>query len=277
MSALGIDTDRFVGVFDASFFPARPLPRRRRRRPDLVDPGLPVRAQRRADRGRRAGPHRRAVRPDRRGTGARRDARDRPRARSCRRARPAILPSATAGRRRSRTGARRCALRRGVRPIAEAEEYIAETEALIADLRAEHGDAHRRHDGDRDEEHPRRRTRSTPSAARTESGVLGTILLSELGFQAPPAAGRGDGRRVRLDRRCRPRTSTSSTATCCSSRSARARGRYEDEPAVGHTAGRAGRRRGRGRQPLGVRRRGRRPRRARRHRAPPLDDLAAAR
>jgi ABC-type Fe3+-hydroxamate transport system substrate-binding protein len=67
----------------------------------------------------------------------------------------------------------------------EAEAYIVETEAELADLRADHGaviDATTATE-----------MKSTPDfvainalSSALESGVLGTILLSELGFQAPP-------------------------------------------------------------------------------------------
>lgn len=69
---------------------------------------------------------------------------------------------------------------------AEAEEYIAGTEADIAAVRDEHGELI--------DSISATEIKSTPDfvavnmlASAGESGVLGTILMSELGFTAPPA------------------------------------------------------------------------------------------
>ncbi|PZF83821.1 ABC transporter substrate-binding protein [Jiangella anatolica] len=67
----------------------------------------------------------------------------------------------------------------------EAEAYIAESERLLADLRDEHADAIASTTVTEAKSTPDSMAINALSTAG-ESGVLGTILLSELGFTAPP-------------------------------------------------------------------------------------------
>jgi iron complex transport system substrate-binding protein len=185
LRALGIDTDRFVGVFDASYFPDDHYLADVLGRDDLVDPGFqfdPNLEQLAAaepdlivapfdqidgapalDEMRRIAPV--LVVPTS-------DTRD-----------PAVRYGGTASFQDWRTTLR--AYGALFEADAAAEAYIAETEATIADLRAEHGELIDATTATEMKSTPDGYTINALSSAR-ESGVLGTILLSELGFQTPP-------------------------------------------------------------------------------------------
>jgi ABC-type Fe3+-hydroxamate transport system substrate-binding protein len=66
-----------------------------------------------------------------------------------------------------------------------AEEYIAETDQRLADLEEEHGDLIASITATEAKSTPDYMAINALASAKT-SGVLGTILMSELGFQPPP-------------------------------------------------------------------------------------------
>ena len=185
MSALGVDTDRFVGVFDASYFPADHYLADVVGRDDLVDPGFQWDAN--VELIAAAEPDL-IVAPFDQIDGApaleamgeiapvlvvpTSDTRD-----------PAVRFGGTASFQDWRSTLR--AFGAVLDRSAEAEAYIAETEAMIADLRAQYGDLI--------DASTATEMKSTPDgyvinalSSAMDSGVLGTIVLSELGFSTPP-------------------------------------------------------------------------------------------
>ena len=185
MSALGIDTDRFVGVFDASFFPDDHYLADVVGRDDLVDPGFQFEPN--IEQIAAAEPDLIVVPFDQIDGSPALDAmgeiapvlivptsetRD-----------PAVRYGGTASFQDWRTTLRAYGTAFDMAPAAEA--YIADTEALIADLRAEHGELIDTSTATEMKSTPDGYTINALSSA-AESGVLGTILLSELGFQTPP-------------------------------------------------------------------------------------------
>ena len=186
MSALGMDTAAFIGVFGADFFDDDHYLAEVLRRPDLVDPGFAFEANLEALA---------AAEPDliiapfdqidgAPGLDAMRQIAPVLIVPTSETADPGVRHGGAASFQDWRTTMRHygAVLDRSD----EAEAYIAETEADVAALRADHGpliDA----------------TTATEMKSTTdfvainalssalESGVLGTILLSELGFQPPPA------------------------------------------------------------------------------------------
>ncbi len=218
--ALGIDTDRFVGVFGAEFFAAdHYLADALQRRRTSSIRGSASRPTSRPIAAARAGPHRRPVRPHRRRAGL--DAmRDCPAAHRADQRDRVILASATAARRRSRTGARRCG------PI-----------GTVFDLPPR-----------RRPTSPRPKPRSLPCAPITATSIDATtatemkstpdsVAINALSCARSPAcwarsccpssASRPRPRRPRrrststARSSSRPENLDSSTATCCSSRCAR--------------------------------------------------------
>jgi iron complex transport system substrate-binding protein len=185
LSALGMDTDRFVGVFDASFFPADHYLADFVGRPDLVDPGFQFEPN--IEQVAAAEPDL-IVAPFDQIDGApaldelrqiapvlvvpTSDSRD-----------PAVRYGGTASFQDWRTTLRTYG--RLFDADAAAEAYIAETEGLIADLRTEHGALIDASTATEMKSTPDGFTINALTSAQ-DSGVLGTILLSELGFQAPP-------------------------------------------------------------------------------------------
>ena len=180
-----MDTDRFVGVFDASFFPPDHYLADVVGRPDIVDPGFQFEPN--VEQIAAAEPDL-IVAPFDQIDGApaldelrqiapvlvvpTSDSRD-----------PAVRYGGTASFQDWRTTLRTYG--RLFDADAAAEAYIAETEALIADLRAEHGAVIDASTATEMKSTPDGFTINALTSAQ-DSGVLGTILLSELGFQAPP-------------------------------------------------------------------------------------------
>jgi iron complex transport system substrate-binding protein len=180
LSALGVDTAKFVGVFDADHYLADVL-----QRADLIDPGFVFEANLEAL---AAAEPDLIVAPFDQVDGA-------PGLDAMRQIAPVlIVPTSETREPGVRYGGAasfqdwRSTLRNFGAVLDrsdEAEAYIAATEAELADLRADHGaliDATTATE-----------MKSTPDfvainalSSALESGVLGTILLSELGFQTPP-------------------------------------------------------------------------------------------
>jgi iron complex transport system substrate-binding protein len=185
MTALGIDAERFVGVFDADFFPDDHYMADDLGREELVDPGfqwepnLEVLAAADPDL---------IVLPFDQIDGA-------PQLNEMEEIAPVlVVPTSDTRDPRVRYGGTASFQdwRSTLRSFAEvfdrqdeAEAYIAETEAEIAALQADYGDVIA--------DTTATEMKSTPDfvainalSSALESGVLGTILLSELGFTAPP-------------------------------------------------------------------------------------------
>jgi iron complex transport system substrate-binding protein len=185
LRALGVDTDRFVGVFDASFFPADHYLADVLGRDDLVDPGFQFDPE--IEQIAAAGPDL-IVAPFDQIDGA-------PAMDSLRRIAPVlVVPTSESRDAAVRYGGTasfqdwRTTLRAYGAVFdraGAAEAYIAETEDMIADLRATHGELIDATTATEMKSTPDGSTINALSNA-LESGVLGTILLSELGFQTPP-------------------------------------------------------------------------------------------
>lgn len=185
LSALGMDTDRFVGVFGAGFFPPDHYLADVLQRADLLDPGFIFEANLEAL---AAAEPDLIVAPFDQIDGA-------PGLDAMRQIAPVlVVPTSDTREPDVRYGGAasfqdwRSTLRTYGQVFEmedQAEAYIADTEAELAALREEHGvliDATTVTE-----------MKSTPGfvainalSAAQEAGVLGTIMLSELGFQTPP-------------------------------------------------------------------------------------------
>jgi ABC-type Fe3+-hydroxamate transport system substrate-binding protein len=186
MTALGMDPDLFVGIFGATFFPADHYLADVLQRDDLVDPGFAFEANLEAL---AAADPDLIVAPFDQIDGA-------PGLDAMREIAPVlIVPTSDTRDPRARYGGTasfqdwRSTLRRygaAFQLEDEAEAYIAATDAAITTLRTDHGALV--------DETTVTEMKSTPGfaavnvlSAAQDAGVLGTILLSELGFQTPPA------------------------------------------------------------------------------------------